>query len=447
MPEELDFGFAPEILSEGTPEERAAFGLLTIRTSHGLLTEGWDSYLDGSRPGPLVSAYHAAEWFAWNWWRLRWEPRRPAPDSPAEWELAHRMNSIGEGYVWPNITIFSDGERIALLSAKSLNPEARPFRYFGANPMIVQAHSFEAAVDGFVGKVLARLQSQGVTGSNLERVWSDILAERSDPLIARRRKIEAMLGRDPDAVEDGQVDGLIRDASELGEGAVEEIAADQEHTANSIVPLMTAQQLHSVAEKHGFDGRLSDAARLHGEILLHRADVPAWKLGAMAAQQLRDQEKLGWNKIGDIRLAALAGTRREALGRDSHANQPISYILSGNDTRSKTVLRSKWKDGRRFELARLIGDNLLNGAERLHPATRAYTYRQKAQRSFAAELLSPFRVVDDMLGGDYSVDAQEDVARHFAVSPMTINTLLKNHGRIERDDPEQHIEAINLAAA
>ncbi len=98
------------------------------------------------------------------------------------------------------------------------------------------------------------------------------------------------------------------------------------------------------------------------------------------------------------------------------------------------VLRSKWDTGRRFELARLLGDHLFFGAEApILPATRAYTFRQKVQRAFAAEFLSPFEAVEDMLKGDFSPEAVEEAAEHFAVSTVTIETLLLNHGLIERD--------------
>jgi Zn-dependent peptidase ImmA (M78 family) len=55
------------------------------------------------------------------------------------------------------------------------------------------------------------------------------------------------------------------------------------------------------------------------------------------------------------------------------------------------------------------------------------------QRSFAAEFLSPFDAVDEMLSGDYSLENQQEVADHFNVSPMTIRTSLVNHKRIDRE--------------
>ncbi len=45
------------------------------------------------------------------------------------------------------------------------------------------------------------------------------------------------------------------------------------------------------------------------------------------------------------------------------------------------------------------------------------------------------------MADDYSVERQQDVAEHFDVSPMTINTLLKNHGKIEREGLDVDFEA------
>ncbi len=103
------------------------------------------------------------------------------------------------------------------------------------------------------------------------------------------------------------------------------------------------------------------------------------------------------------------------------------------------MFRSKWIKGRRFELARFIGDcmvgnQIARSTDRLFPTTRAYSYRQKMQRAFAAELLSPFAAVDEMLDGDYSEESQARVAKRFGVSPMTIQTQLVNHRRVGLED-------------
>lgn len=434
MPAGLEIAQAPERLDEGTPEERAAFGQFTVTVGAAILTQGFDSFINALRPGPLVSGYHAAEWFAWNWWRLRWEPRSPAP----EWWRAHKMVAIGEGYVWPNLIIFSDGVRTALVAEPSSRADAKPFRYLGANPCVLPSTEFEAAVDAFIPRILGRLRDQGVAETNLDRIWRDLLTERADPDQTRRRRLEALLGRDPDEIEDDAVDRLMADAASLGERAVEELAAD--HAGGG--DLLTADGLERLAADRGIDASPRDAVRLNpGARLLSGSHDPAWRLGAEAAKALRAQEGLGEQPISGTKLAELAGTQAQVLTRRA-ANQAVSFALDRDPSHSRVVLRSRWRNGRRFELARLLADRIVTPPYgRLHAATRAYTYRQKMQRSFAAELLSPFATVDAMLAGDYSAEAQADVAEHFHVSERTILTLLVNHHRVEREELDEDLVA------
>ena len=138
-------------------------------------------------------------------------------------------------------------------------------------------------------------------------------------------------------------------------------------------------------------------------------------------------------------IAEFAGTTAGAISETNRCSERISFLLDRESGNTRLSLRSKWETVRRFDLARLIGDRLLrrwmhHPAERLSPATRAHSYRQKMQRAFAAELLSPFALVDDMLSGDYSEESQNAVAEYFNVSPMTISVQLVNHRRIDRED-------------
>lgn len=434
MSEELEITLSPERLDEGSPEERAAFGLFVVRSQNSVLTEGFDHFLNGYRPGPLVSGYHAAEWFAWNWWRLRWEPKSSTPD----WEMAHRMTSIGEGYVWPSLSIFSDGVRTALISSPSSRPDAKPFRYVGAPAVIVPSTTFESTLDTFISRIIGRLRDQDVGETNLDVLWRDVLAERADPEIARRRQLEALLGHDPDTVDEVAIAQLFADAARLGEASLNEVAAE----AAGGAPILTADTLEQLATNRGRNAAPRDAVRLGvGRPIKRGADVPAWRVGAEAAVALREQEGLGVEPISNATLTRMAGTSESTLADRGSGDTPLSFILDRNALEASIVLRSRWPTGRRFDLARLIGDRLIVPGGALHPATRTYTYRQKAQRSFAAELLSPFEALDAVLDGDYSLEAQQDAADHFDVSPMVINTLLKNHGRVERDGADFELEA------
>lgn len=425
----LEIALAPERMDEGNPEERACFGLLTIRANEADLTGGMNFFISAYRPGPLVSGYHAAEWLAWNWWRLCYEPRAAMPD----WWRAHKMTAIGEGYAWPNITIFSDGVRTTILSEPSVRPDVKPFRCVGSIPCVLPSIHFQAAVDRFISIVQARLREQGVDETGLDRIWRDVMAERKAPELARRRRLEALLGRDADAIDDQLVDRLIADTAEVGVPAVEELAG---HGGQGGTP-PSAADIWQSADADGYDALPGDAVRLAGSASTMSLEMPAWRLGAEAAQALRAQERLGADPIADDRLAALAGVDCEAL-RGNKTGPSLSFALDGTASDGRVVLRSKWRTGRRFELARLLADRIVAPADgRLHVATRAYTYRQQMQRSFAAELLSPLEALDAMLDGDTSAEAQSDAAEYFQVSDRTVLSLLVNHRRVGRYELEE----------
>ena len=442
MPGELTMSLSSETLASGSAEERATFGLFSMTANDRPLTAGEDTERRELRHGPHVSGYPLAEWLAWNWWRIRWEFARPFDgDAARRWDFAHRMSTVGDGYAWPDITIFSDGLHAFLDSGPSRNPDTVLFRYLGTpGRQTVPATILEAAIDGFVEDILARLEDRGLRDTNLHRLRHDLRAERERPEVARFRRLEAQLGRDPDEADAGAIRRRLADAAKLGEEALREVAADAAFYGHAPSGMMSAEDIVGVARRSGFDADPADAVAL-GDA----ADVPrpeeaeAWRVGEGLARGLRAEEHLDGQPIPNERLAGFAGTTRDAIPGRHRRSHGMSFALDGEGGRARVALRSKWETGRRFELARLVGDRLLAGrigrsAERLFPATRAYSYRQKVQRAFAAELLSPMASVDDMLGGDYSEDGQNDAAERFKVSPMTIRTQLVNHRRIDRED-------------
>jgi len=422
-----------ENLDEGSPEERACFAALGIQASDIWFTEGRDAIANRLRRAPLLSAYHLAEWFAWNWWRLRWEPRASSPD----WDLAHKVANIGNGYIWPNVTIFSDGERTALISRATTERAETPFRYITDAATILQSNDFESEVDEFIEQVLERLDSADIEESNLSKLWIDISAERADPEVARVRKLEALMGKNPDELDEELTSVLTADSKKLGFAAVNEIAADFGQGRDAKV--LTSVAIIDLARRAGFSAKPADMVRLASALALtpSRGQVPAWRLGAMAAKALRDQEGLGDSPLSDAQLLTFLATDAKAISAPVAGGSGVSFLLKEAQGAS-VVLRSRWKTGWRFEVARLLGVTLLDSEDHLFPATRAHTYRQKAQRSFAAELLSPFLAVSNMLQGDFSQEAQLDVAEYFGVSEITVRTQLVNHKVLDREelDPE-----------
>lgn len=435
MKEELEMILYWERLDEGSVEERTCFGLLTIQQGDLFLTEGLDGFIGRVRRGPLVSSYHLAEWLVWNWWRLTGEPR---PERMTDdWTFAHNLASVGVGYLWPNINIYSDRERTILIAKPTRARGFSAFRFTADQAVILPTSQFIATVDRFMGQIQGQLRAEAVTPTNLDSLWDELQAERADPEVAAYRKLEALLGYDPDEVPAEEIEHLYADAAGLGWDAIQELAAD--HQPGRPIPRMS--DFVTLATRIGTEVRLGDIARLPTIQLSPRDQIAAWQRGYQVARALRATFGLGLEPLLNQRLADLMGVSAKVL----ETSAPADYAFSLADESGKAgriVLRSKWQTGRRFELARLLGDKLANDdlGERLLPATRAYTYRQKFQRAFAAELLCPFVGLEEKLAGDYSQETQEDAAEHFGVSPLTITSMLVNHRRLERShldgDPE-----------
>ena len=411
-------------------EDEATLSELGIHVDQTCLTQVVDSETNESRNGANLSAFKLAEWLAWHWWRLRWEPERQPPRD-MDWSVAHDLACIGGGWLWPNITIKSDGERIVLHARSSREVQTEPLRYTMDANVIISAKTFEDGIDEFVGSVLTRLEACTCRETDLHSIWSDLITERQDEEVSLYRKFEAYLGYNPDEADPALIERLIVDGAAVGLDAMSEVAADDRQSALGV---------RETAREYGFDTRPGDGVQRDSALpAVDRSQVPAWKVGVEVARQLRGQEQLGDEPITNTRLADLCGIKKQDLSRrDSTRNIDFTFALDDESTRtSRVVLRSGGEMGRRFAVARLLADRILDEkGELLHPATRAYTYRQKMQRAFAGEFLCPVDSLLNYLNDDFSDEKQQDAAEYFNVSPLAVQTLLVNNGKLDREDSE-----------
>ena len=414
------------------PAEHETVGRLEIVANRHCATKGMDLHHRKIEQGPLVSGYPIAEWLVWNWWRLRWEPPMPrsAHYRPNDsWFMSHALNTIGSGYCWPDITISSDGFSTELTSRAGNDTTHATFLYFGPERSeVVSASTFEKAVDDFVMAVLERLDDAGLPADNLGAVWEELSEERADAANAKFRRMEARIGSDPDEREEEEIMNLLARAATLGEEAFEELASDPFVQTKGNGMLLEEQHIEETAARLGFDANPSDAVRLRE----HGDGVPwgrerAWKVGERAASALRAQEGLGLEPVTNRRLCELGAVTEAALEPDDTPKGAVAFMLDVMQRGAKVVLRSANEMGRRFELARLIGDRALIDDGRLFPATATSSYRQKVQRAFAAELLCPWDAVRPMLEEVVSEDDATDIAHHFDVSPLLVVNRIGDH--------------------
>lgn len=411
-------------------EDEATLGELVIHVDQTCLTQAVDCGTNETRNGANLSAYRLAEWLTWHWWRLRWEPERHR-HRDLNWSSAHDLACIGGGWLWPNIAIKSDGERIVLHARSSRELQTEPLRYTMDAIKFISAATFEEGIDDFMDIVLARLEECTCRDTDLQSIWRELNIERQDREISLYRRFEAYMGFDPDEADPSLIERLIEDGTAVGLDALSEVAADDRQSALGV---------RETAQEYGFDTRPGDGVQRDSALpTVDRGQVPAWKVGVAVARQLRGQEQLGDDSITNTRLAELCGIRKQDLTRrDSTGNIEFTFALDDEDSRtSRVVLRSGGELGRRFAVARLLADRILDEkGELLHPATRAYTYRQKMQRAFAGEFLCPVDSLLGFLSDDFSDEKQQDAAEYFNVSSRTVQTLLVNNGYLDREDSE-----------
>ncbi len=384
--------------------------------------------------GPRVSAFRLAEWFLWNWWRIRWEPSRSRGDS-LSWRQAHETASIGGGWLWPRLRFDSDGQTVTIRFAGSEATVTEPVSYVGdEDEQFVSAQNFEQAVDLFLQQVLTHLSGNQLSPNSVARMWDELRDEREDPKLTTYRRFEALLGHNPGEADHQVIDQLTKDRAVLGDQATNEIAADAPLTTGVA---MTADNLLGVARQSGFDIRndLGSSPMTDNSMTLMETDQPGplvpWQIGRSAAKALRRSERLGERPITDRLLCEMCGLPSGALTRSSRIKPPMAYTLS-TKRGPRIVFRARVPTGRRFDAARLLGDKLMvRNGEPLKPATNTHTFRQKMQRAFAAELLCPFDALVARLDGDHSDESIEEAAGKFRVSPMLVAACLENNGMLD----------------
>lgn len=403
---------------QGSAVDRATLAQIQIRVGDECATHVEDVLAKTVRPFLRASAHTLAVWLAANWWRLRWEPEAPTREATTDWLLSHSMASAGEGYVWPNLLLISDGHSVSARAVPSRRTRFGPVHYLADFQSTVLAADFEDGVDRFVEAVIERIAHVTGTRSELAVLWREVGAERHDPEASAWRRLEAKLGFDPDAAPEELIEHLLAARDDIGEAALEEIAADsKQETAQVLRDLVDAQP-------RAIPLRVPDTPPVSGRF----SALPAWKAAVESARSAREAWGLGTEPLANTTLADVLGMTPGVLDATGPASGPMPVGFRADDGSLSVLLTRSSPANRRFALARLVGDSLATPDDRLLPATRARTYRQKFQRAFAQEFLAPYVGLEAFFGSRAVTDEEvEDAARHFNVSPLVVGHALENN--------------------
>lgn len=424
----VDFDWLPK---EGANAlEATSFAALKIHVNGHLATEVEDLLVKTVRSNVRASAYSLALWFAANWWRLRWEPE----SNDVSWKMSHNLAAAGGGYAWPDMSFNTDGQVVWVHCRPTPVGTSDPIRFLSNFDACLPASIFSRGVDNFVGAVIERVANEAKGSFHLSTLWGDVSEERRVPDLAQWRKLEAMMGFDPDEGPEELVDGLRLQAPSVGQGLVQEVAAFARGKALEVL-----SWLKDEGKRRAVSAELPDFDLLNRQIrdVVKCSQLP-WQQGVAAARLARAKWQLGTGPLTNKTLCGLFGISEK---RFNAPEPPLNLTVSAGyrDTvpgnMFRVLLNKKHPSSLRFSLGRLVGDHLITEREeRILPATEAKTARQKFQRAFAQEFLCPFEELMHYFEGEYPTDDRiEEAAAHFEVSPLLVSTVLVNRGVVARD--------------
>lgn len=364
----------------------------------------------------VVDPLPLAEWFIANWWRLRWEGKTSRAFR-LDWQLSHCLAGAGQGSTWPTLCFGSDGESIHC-QAQPTEGRHAPLRFLNAQDAWVSAQDFEQAVDGLLEKIL---YSQAANNP-VKELWQQLQEERQSEQISLWRRLEARMGYDPDTSSEDLMRRLLKWRAHIGEQAMEEVAAEPTQD-----PAGELEQVQAALQDSRYEMQNIDRNFVEIKETVHTfGQEPPWKKADRVALQVRKQLGIENEPLSNDRLTEYLSLPLDILS-DQAAPLPWSAGLRAKHG-VKIQLSAARENGRRFSLARLLGDHLHTSyTENLLPLTQSKTARQKFQRAFAQELLCPFEGLVAWLNTESPSEEQlESAADHFHVSPMVVQHTFEN---------------------
>lgn len=404
----------------------ATMSRLLISAGDVSITENSNIWSKSIEQTILVSSAPLAMWFLQNWWRLLYEPFQAySKGNPGHnWRMAHELGAANHGYVWPRMAFFSDLNSIYIASVPT-NEKAQSVRYLNRiNGVIsITLTEFEHSVKAFLNECIDRISSLECEENTIKEFLEVIEAEKADPKMFAYRKIEAMLGFDPDEASAITMAAAMRYWERDGAKTIEELA-----------PVFGKYGKSSIKSVDGF----LNTAGIFGNPDISLSKDPSsipdhipWKLAVRDARDIRKQLSNDKGPLDTKTLFELLGVdkqKQETWDGLVNKTHPVSVGIRDQKNGIKYLPRKQHPFAKRFELGRFLGDFLHESAAQWLVSTDMGTARQKYQKAFSAALLCPIERLIAFLDNDYSDEAVMGASEHFGVSQETVTSVLNNNG-------------------
>lgn len=386
---------------------------------------------DFFRAAPLTLGF----WFVDNFWRLRWEPLDDPQYPGTEWRMRHELSAASGDTILPPFMIYGMGPRVMVAPIAGAESDANAIRYLQERPLTMLAGDFEKGLDTLF-ETLLRHHDLPDSAAFADLV-GQLGRERGDEELAGWRRLEACLGYDPDQAPDAVVDALLGFEDRIGEAALDEaaLASPGQTAPDALAAVLEAVDASDVVVDFASIRDRIDPATLPGQTPWQAAEDAA--IALRATLNLRDIVR--WTDMGDI-LRVRWELLKEATA--TARNLPFAAKTEDQGTQARLALAMGPLNDRRFELARMIGDEVWTGGQGFGVISRSRTDRQKFQRAFAQALLCPMDALRQIV--DVNRPTREQVARaanRFGVRDSVIITILRNRGYLPRETMADWLEA------
>lgn len=409
-----------------TPEENATFGEIVIEANGHLLTEVHDRAARTTRDGFRAAASSLAQWVAWNRWRLLDDV---SPRGDSDWQQAHCLASAGGGYLWPSIDFCSDGQFVQIRHIAEPARSDAMVKFLSPSIVHVERSVFARALDDFLAIAAARLEAFSLGQSDIVQLIRMVQQEVADPEVAELRRVEALLQQDPDVIEETELRAVREKLRWMGERAGDEVLAAStfdevtrvDDWALELVKSTRAQLMNADAVSAARDALPP----------VHTGELP-WERGRAMAQSVRLAWGAGLSTLALEKQLGVVNSRRRAR---TVVERIVAAGFRDEAGGVRAFVPQKRDSSYRFHLARVLADALEHGHQDvLFAATDTASARQKLQRAFAQELLCPIDgILERIRVPDRPTESElEDTADYYGVSPWTVQTVLVNHGHIDR---------------
>ncbi len=395
---------------------------LSIEAGGATVTSVLDRRSREYREHVVVPLLPVAEWLAGNWQHIRHEVADTNEQRPG-FESRHNLAFAGNGFVLPRLSIIpSTGQRVNL-QWKRWKPQHARIEFIDEAETHVDRTQLEPELRTLIESVLERLRALGDGGAaaeTLANTWRAI--ESLDADEEEFCRAAALLGIDPFDVADSTAGAIAEFWENTAPSIREEALASAGEDSLPRVSEWLDDALATLAET----ANETDWADIRSTMPPHSA-APPWERGYSLANAVRERVEIGEGPFyfESRKLPAIPHRETEPPCRR------IQGLVAANAPACVTAPKNEL--GKRFLLARALGDYMGRSQPGAGILSSLITDRQAQSRAFAAEFLAPAESLRARLDGAFLDEEKiDDLGYEFGVSSQVIGYQIENHGLAAR---------------